>query len=132
MIQFLGHFQRLSVFKLSNNNLRGGNGGVDLVLKCLGDCASLKHLDLSNNLLGQNYGPQFSKRSPPICLLGDVLIKSPQLEHLDISNNEMELKSALCIAHGLTHTQTLKYIDVHSNPIGKFGMRQLITSINNN
>ena len=44
----------------------------------------------------------------------------------------MEQKSALCIAAGLSHTQTLTYIDVHGNPIGKFGMRQLMQSISNN
>jgi hypothetical protein len=44
----------------------------------------------------------------------------------------MEVKSALCIAHGLTHTATLKFIDLHSNPIGKFGMRQILQSVNNN
>ena len=61
-----------------------------------------------------------------------MLIKASCLEHLNIANNEMEMKSALCIAHGLSHTQTLKYIDVQSNPIGKFGMRQLLQSINFN
>ena len=52
MIQFLSHFSRLHTFKLSHNNLRGGQGGIDAILKSLSECASLKHLDLSNNLLG--------------------------------------------------------------------------------
>jgi hypothetical protein len=44
----------------------------------------------------------------------------------------MEQKSALSIAHGLSHTVCLKSIDVSGNPIGKVGMRQLLQSMNNN
>lgn len=44
----------------------------------------------------------------------------------------MELKSALSIAHGLSHTQLLESIDVSGNPVGKFGMRLLLQSMNNN
>jgi len=44
----------------------------------------------------------------------------------------MELKSALSIAHGLSHTQLLEAVDVSGNPIGKFGMRLLLQSMNNN
>ena len=32
--------------------VRGGMGGVEAILKQLSECPSLKHLDLSNNLLG--------------------------------------------------------------------------------
>jgi Ran GTPase-activating protein (RanGAP) involved in mRNA processing and transport len=52
MIAFLGHFARLTTFKISHNHMRGGQGNVEPLLKCFADCASLKHLDLSNNLLG--------------------------------------------------------------------------------
>lgn len=38
----------------------------------------------------------------------------------------MEQKSALAIAHGLSHTLTLDYIDLEGNPIGKNGMKYLI------
>ena len=38
--------------------------------------AKLKHLDLQHNLLGQNTGGQLNKKSPPICVLSDVLMKS--------------------------------------------------------
>jgi len=44
----------------------------------------------------------------------------------------MEPKSALCIAMGLKHTSSLKFIDVSGNPIGQFGMRLLMQSMNSN
>lgn len=44
----------------------------------------------------------------------------------------MEEKSALSIAHGLRHTQTLKSIDVSGNPIGHHGMRLLMQSMSHN
>ena len=44
----------------------------------------------------------------------------------------MEVKSALCIAHGLTYPQTLESLDISGNPIGKFGMRMLLQSMSSN
>lgn len=58
-----------------------------------------------------------------ICILSDVLIKTHSIKTLNIANNEMEQKSALSIAHGLSHTLMLQSIDVSGNPIGKAGMR---------
>jgi len=51
---------------------------------------------------------------------------------INIANNEMELKSALSISHGLKHTQTLKEIDVSGNPIGQFGMRLMMQAMSLN
>ena len=44
----------------------------------------------------------------------------------------MDDKSALSIAHGLNHTQTLKSINIEGNPIGKGGMRLMIQSMSTN
>lgn len=44
----------------------------------------------------------------------------------------MEVKSALCIAHGLTYTQCLDFIDVQGNPIGKLGMRLFLQAMSSN
>lgn len=56
MITFLNHFGRLHTFKLGHNNMRGGQGVVDKLLLGFGDMATLTHLDLQHNLLGQKYG----------------------------------------------------------------------------
>ena len=123
VISMMANHSRLTSFKLSHNNMRGGHGGVDVLLKSFIEASNLKHLDLSHNLLGKVYGPQNNKRPPPICVLSEVLIKANVLEYLNIARNEMDQQAALCIAQGLSHTCTLKHIDVHGNPIGKFGMR---------
>jgi hypothetical protein len=65
----------------------------------------LKHLDLSGNLLGIEYGHQLDKKPPPICIMSDVLIKTHSLKTLKIANNMMEGNAALSIAHGLSHTE---------------------------
>ena len=58
LIHYLTHTSRLGTLKLSHNNLRGSAGGtVDKLLSSMMDISSLKTLDLSNNLLGKNYGP---------------------------------------------------------------------------
>ena len=44
----------------------------------------------------------------------------------------MEIRSVLCIAHGLNLTETLEEINVEGNPIGKFGMKLLLNSITAN
>ena len=54
------------------------------------------------------------------------------LTSLNISHNEMELKSALSISHGLRHTITLKEVDVSGNPIGQFGMRLFMQAMSQN
>ena len=86
----------------------------------------LRHLDLSGNLLGKEYGPQLDKKPAPICILSDVLIKTHSLKILNISNNMMEANAALSIAHGLSHTEQLESIDLSGNPIGKLGMRMIM------
>lgn len=110
---------------MSNNNLRGtGTTGVEVVLNALQDVHTLKELDLSSNTLGVSYQLK-EENSPPICILGDMLVNS-SLEILDISHNQMEPKCAVSIAHGLEHTQTLKQINISGNPIGQNGMSLLI------
>jgi hypothetical protein len=64
----------------------------------------LKHLDLQDNLLGQDYGHQLDKKPAPICILSDLLIKTHSLKVLNIANNAMDQNAALSIAHGLSHT----------------------------
>ena len=64
--------------------------------------------------------------------MSDVLIKTLSLKDLNIANNQMETKSALSIAHGLSHTQTLEHIDISGNPVGKYGLRLLLQSMSNN
>lgn len=133
MQQFLGHFGRLQRLKLGFNNLRGSqHQHVDLLIKSFLEIGSLKELDLQGNTLGQNYGLPGNKKSPPICNLAEVLIKSHSLEILNIANNSMDDKSAMSIAHGLSHTQTLKSINLEGNPIGKNGMRLMIGSLSSN
>lgn len=132
-IHYLLQCPRLMTLKLGFNNLRGSSAGyVDQLLNCFAEMGVLKHLDLQHNVLGQNYGPQKDRRPPVICILSDVLIKTHSLKTLNISHNEMERKSALSIAHGLSHTLVLQSIDVSGNPIGQFGMRLLLQSMNNN
>lgn len=133
MQQFLTHFGRLQKLKLGFNNLRGSQQlHVDKLILSFLEIGSLKELDLQGNTLGQNYGLPGNKKSPPICNLSDVLIKSHSLEILNIANNSMDDKSALSIANGLTHTQTLKSINLEGNPIGKAGMRLMLASLSNN
>jgi len=64
--------------------------------------------------------------------VSDILIKTLSIKHLNISNNQMETKSAMSVAHGLSNAQTLEYIDLSGNPIGKFGMRLILQSMSNN
>lgn len=97
-------------------------------------CA-LREVDLSHNTLGVSYGvptnPKYKDKSPPICILGDVLINS-KIEVLNISHNQMESKSAVSIAHGLRHTHTLRHVDISGNPIGQSGMRLVMMALNQN
>lgn len=44
----------------------------------------------------------------------------------------MDDKAAVSIAHGLTHTQTLKYINLEGNPIGKLGMKLMLAALSQN
>ena len=44
----------------------------------------------------------------------------------------MELKSTISIAHGLSHTDTLEFLDISSNPIGQSGMRLVLQAMNKN
>ena len=70
LLHFLTASSRLSVLKLSHNNLRGNSvkeakkksdeqpvPWVDKLLNCLNEVSALKELDLSHNLLGRNFGP---------------------------------------------------------------------------
>jgi len=58
LIHYFSSSSRMHTIKLSHNNLRGSNNGqVDKLLRSFSELAFLKTLDLSNNLLGQNYGP---------------------------------------------------------------------------
>jgi len=98
----------------------------------------LKSLDLQSNLLGQDYTSRVDfkypteTKTPPICILTDLLMKSHSLKDLNISNNSMGGNAALSIAHGLTHTQQLESIDISGNPIGKLGMKMIMQSMNSN
>lgn len=136
-IHYLVSASRLQTFSLASNNLRGSvNDVVERLLLCFQEMASLKKVDLSNNALGQSYGtypfnPRFQGKTPPVCVLGDVLINST-IREISIANNLMEEQSALSIAHGLKHTSTLKSIDISGNPIGPHGMRLLMQSMSFN
>lgn len=97
--------------KLGFNNLRGSSSGnVDGLLHCFSEMGVLKSLDLQSNLLGQDYTSRVDfkypteTKTPPICILTDLLMKSHSLKDLNISNNSMGGNAALSIAHGLTHT----------------------------
>ena len=61
-----------------------------------------------------------------------MLEKAHSLKNLNISENNMDVKSALCIAHGLQYTQCLDFIDVKGNPIGKLGMRLFLHAMSSN
>jgi len=133
LIKAFSHFGRMHTLKMGFNNLRGDqSGNIDKLLTAFIDMTALKHLDLQSNILGQNFGTQLDRKPPPICLMSDVLIKTLSLKDLNISNNQMETKSVVSIAHGLSHTQTLEHIDISGNPIGKYGLRLLLQSMSNN
>lgn len=121
---------------MSHNNLRGSSHDcVERILKVMCDMNALRELDLSHNTLGVSYGvpnnPKFQGRTPPICVLGDVMINS-FLETLDISNNQMQASSAISIAHGVRFSSSLTSIDISGNPIGQSGMRLFMNAINEN
>ena len=61
-----------------------------------------------------------------MCVLADVIIKTQTIKNLNIANNQMDDKSSIAIAYGMMFTQTINYIDVSGNPIGKFGMSLLL------
>ena len=127
MIHYISASSRLAYLNLSNNNLRGSTTGtINTLMQSFCDMGVLRHLDLSNNLLGKEYGMQLDKKPAPICILSDVLIKSHSLKILNISNNMMAGNAALSIAHGLSHTEMLESIDVSGNPIGKAGMKMML------
>lgn len=67
-----------------------------------------------------------------MCSLAEVLIKTINLKRLNISANQMDYKSTLSIAFGLTHTQSLEHLNVSGNPIGKVGMKMLLQAMNDN
>lgn len=90
LASFMVKSTRMHTLKLGHNNLRGGAGeSVEKVLRTLQEMSSIRIVDVSHNTLGVSYGgnnPKFQGSSPPICILGDVIIKS-NIENLDISFN---------------------------------------------
>jgi hypothetical protein len=133
LIKALCHFPMLQSVNLSHNNLRGDQAGnIDKLLNCFVDMISLKKLNLSHNFLGQSYGLQLDRKPPPMCIIADLIIRTLTLKYLDVSSNQMEAKSALAIGFGLSHTMTLKNINVSGNPIGKFGMKLLLQASSHN
>lgn len=136
-IHYLLQASRLHTLKLANNNLRGSvNDLAEKLILCFTEMTSIRRLDLSSNMLGQSYGtypfnPKFQNKTPPACALGDVLINST-VKDLNVSNNLMEEKSAVSIAHGLKHSNTIKSIDVSGNPIGTTGMRLIMQAMSYN
>lgn len=113
IIKALGHLVKLHTLKLAHNNLRGDNGGhIVKLISFLPEMSSLKSLDLSENILGKNYGRQLDKKPPPICLLADVMIKTVTIENLNMAHNEINPKGVLAVAFGLAYTNTLKEVSL--------------------
>ena len=93
-------------------------------MKAICQTLTLTHLSLKKNFLGIS----LKGNQAPICVLSNLLLKSTQLEEVDISYNQIEAKSIFCLSQALQYNNGLKYISLEGNPIGQTGMRFIMNA----
>jgi hypothetical protein len=74
----------------------------------LATCLKVRHVEITNNLLGINY----DGIEAPAHKLSELLISQRTIEHIDLSFNFIEPNSAFCIGFGLKYTESLKHLSL--------------------
>jgi len=67
-----------------------------------------------------------SSSGPPMSSFLECLFGIQNLEHLDISSNQIDHRGALILEDVLAHHQHLKKMNVSENPLGQLGVRCLL------